>query len=70
MVLAFNNNHIIYYHMDAQQSIGLGQTYFTSSDCLVVQFLVCSLFFHLDTINPTGPHVYQYSKIFGGHSGV
>ena len=32
MALTFNDNHIIYCHMDAQHSIGLAWTYFTSPD--------------------------------------
>ena len=37
MALAFNDNHIIYYHMDVQWSIELIQTYFTNPNYLVVQ---------------------------------
>ena len=29
--LVFNNNHVIYYHMDAQWSIGLAWTYFANA---------------------------------------
>ena len=49
MALTCNNNHIIYYQMDAQRSIGLGQTNFASADYLVVQCWVCSTFFFMLT---------------------
>ena len=35
VTLAFNDNHIIYYYMDAQQSIGLVQAYFPSPDYFI-----------------------------------
>ena len=54
MALGFSNNHIIYYHMDAEWSTGLGWTYFPSPDYLAVKCLFHSMFFHLDTINPQG----------------
>ena len=69
MALAYNDNHIIYYHMDAQQSVGLGRTYFTSPDYLVVQCLVCYTFFHPDTMNPRGSHVYHCTKFSQGGVG-
>ena len=47
MALDFNNNHIIYYHMDAQQSIWLAQTYFASPDYLAVQDWIHATFFIL-----------------------
>ena len=31
MVLAFNNDYIIYYHMDATQSVGVAQTCFSNA---------------------------------------
>ena len=62
MAWAFNNNDIIYYHIDAQWSIGWEQTYFTSSDYLVVQCWVCTTFFHPDTINVKGPSIYHCTK--------
>ena len=47
MALALNNNHIIYYCMDAQWSVGLGWTYFASPVYLVVQCWVHSMFFFI-----------------------
>ena len=58
MALAFNNNnHIIYYHMDAQQSTGLVQTYFTGPDYLVVQDRIYAAFLSPDTFNLTEPFI-------------
>ena len=37
MSLMFNNDHIIYYYMDALQLVGFAMTYFTDPDHLVVQ---------------------------------
>ena len=61
MAVALNNNHIIYYCMDAQW-----WTYFDSPDYLIVQCWVHSTFFHPDTINPMGHHVYHYTMFFAG----
>ena len=66
MALESNDNHNIYYHMDAQWSIGLGHIYFTSPDYLVVQCLVHLTLFHADTINQTGPNIYHFTKLFEG----
>ena len=65
MALAFNDNYIIYRHMDTQCSIGSAQTYFTSPDYLVFQFWVCDSFFGPDTINPTELKVYHCAKFLG-----
>ena len=62
MVVAFDDNHIIYYHMDVQQSTGLVWTYFMNPDYLVVQCLVCVAFLFPDMINQIEPHVYHYTK--------
>ena len=62
MALAFNNNYIIYYHMDAQWSIGLAQTYFSSPDYSVVQDWIHATFLTPDTINQTQSPVYHYTK--------
>ena len=61
--LAFNNKHILYYHMSAKGSIGLGQSYFACPDYLVAHCLLHSTFFDPETINPTGLYVYGFSKI-------
>ena len=66
MALTFNSNHIVYYHMDTQHSIGLAQTYFASLHYLVVQCWVHSTFFHPDMIYPTEPNTYHYTKFFEG----
>ena len=39
MALAFMSGHIIYYHLDAAQLVGLAQTYVTHSDYLIAQWL-------------------------------
>ena len=51
MALTFTDNHVLYYQVDAQCSIGLGQTYFPSPDYLVVQCWVHATFLHPDIIN-------------------
>ena len=61
MGLAINDNHIIYFHVDAQCPIGLTWTYFTSPDYLVVQCWVHATSFHPDMINPTEPNIYCYT---------
>ena len=61
MALAFNDNHIIYYCMDVQWSLGLAQTDSANPDYLVVQCLVCDMFLSPDTVNKTEPHVYHYT---------
>ena len=38
MALMFNDDHIIYYHMDATHSFGLVQNYFTHPNYSVVNF--------------------------------
>ena len=63
MTLAFNNDHIIYYQMDALQSMGLALTYFTHPDYFVVHWWV-----H-DTINQTGFYTYYCVKFFKGRVG-
>ena len=57
MVLAFNDNHIIYYQMVLQQSIGWMQTYFVNHDYLVVQDWLYATFLSPDTVNQTESHV-------------
>ena len=66
MALAFSNNHIFFYNRDAQWSIRLGCTYFTSPDYLAIHCWVYSTLFHPDTINPKGPHVHHYTNFFQG----
>ena len=66
MALTFNNNHITYYHMDVQQSTPLAHTYFTSPDYLAVQDRIHTTFIFPETINPTEPPVYHYTKFFNG----
>ena len=57
-----HGSHIIYYHMDAQWSIGLAWTYFTSPDYLAVQERIHAAFLYPDTINRTEVPVYKYTK--------
>ena len=64
MTLTFDNNHIIYYLMDAQWLVGLVQTYFAISDYLTVQEWIHAAFLYPHTINPTEPIVYHYSKFY------
>ena len=59
MALAFNYNHIIYYHKDVQWSVGLAQTYVTNPAYLVVQCWVYATFLLSDTVNQTESHFYQ-----------
>ena len=66
IALAFNNNHIICYHMDMQWSVGLRWCYFVSPDYVVVQCWVHSTFFHPDTINPMGLPIYCYTMFLEG----
>ena len=40
MALYINDQHILYYHIDAYQSLTMGHSYFESSDYLVVQRLI------------------------------
>ena len=56
----FDDNHIIFYHMDAQQSTGMAWTYFANPDYLVLQCWVHATFLSSDTINQTESHVYHY----------
>ena len=51
MGLTINNYHIIYYHIDATQSVGLVLTYFTKPDYLAVQGWVQATFLFSDTVN-------------------
>ena len=59
VALAFNDNHIIYYHMDLQWSTGLEWTYITNLDCLVVQCWVSATFYLLTQLTKTEVHVYE-----------
>ena len=69
MAQAFNNNHNIYYHMDAHWSVGLAWTCFVSPKYLAVQDWVnVTVVFH-DTINLMGPSVYHYTKFYEGAVG-
>ena len=62
MALAFNNNHIIYYQMDMQWSVGLTWTYFTSPDYSVVQCWVHSMFFSPIPLTKQNPmHIIIFS---------
>ena len=69
MVLMLNNDHIIYYYMDATQSLGLVWTYFTYPDYLVVQCCVKTRYLSPDTVNQTGPQIYHYVKFFSKRVG-
>ena len=60
MALAFNNEHIVYYHMDALWSMALMQTNFTHPDYLGVQCLVHTTYLSPDTITQPGPQNYGY----------
>ena len=51
MALVLNNDHIIYYHMDALLSVGLAWTYFAHPDYLVVQCWVHCTYLSPDTVN-------------------
>ena len=64
--LQCNNIHIIYYHMDTTQSVGLAWTFFTHPDYLVIQVVIHATCSYLDTINKTGPHVYHCVTSFPG----
>ena len=66
MDLAFNSDHIIYYHMDAPQLIGLVKTNFAHLDSLVVQFWIHTIHLSPDAINQTGPQTYYYVKVSVG----
>ena len=70
MAVAFNNNHFIYYHMDAQLSVGLGWTYFASPDYLVVQYWVHSMFFFILILVIQQGYMCIAIKSFLRHSGV
>ena len=66
MGVLYNNNHIIFYHIDALQAVGLAWTYFTYPDYLVVQCWVYVTYLSPDTINQMGPHTYHYVKFLEG----
>ena len=66
MALAFNNDHIIDYHMDALQSVDLAQTYFTDPDYLVFQCWVFTVYLSSDTVNQVEPQAYHYVTFFLG----
>ena len=48
------NNYIIYFYIDATQSLGLAQTYFTNLDYMVVQCWVKTIYLSPDTVNSMG----------------
>ena len=66
MVLQLNSGRIIYYYMDATQSVGLMWTYFAHPEYLAVQGWIQTTFLYWDTINQTGPYFYHYVKFIGG----
>ena len=66
MVLAFNNDHIIYYHMVALWSVGLSQIYFAHPDYMVVQCQVCTTYLSPDTVKHTGPPTFHDVNFFMG----
>ena len=61
MALYINNNHILYYHMDAVRSYLLGHTYFTSPDYLVVQRWIRATLPSSSNTILDGKIVYRYS---------
>ena len=62
MVLAFNANHIINYHLYAQQSTHLAWTYFTNLGHMFFQCWVCAAYSSPNKISHTETHVYHYTK--------
>ena len=60
--LAFNDNHIIYDHMDVQWSIEFAQTYFTNPAYLVFQYWVHAAFYLPGTVNQTEIHACHYIR--------
>ena len=64
MGLHMNDGHIIYYYLDATQSVGLMQTCFNHLDFLVVQCWICAMFMLADMVTQTGLHVNHYFKFF------
>ena len=64
MAHVFNSNHIIYYHMDAQWSMGLAWKYFVNPDYSTVQCWVQAIYLSTDAINQTEPHTYHNTKAF------
>ena len=66
MALTFNNDHLIYYIMDATKSVGLVQSYFTHADCLVVQCWEHATNLYPDTASQTGSQIQHYVKVFSG----
>ena len=68
MALMFNDDHLMYYHMDVQ-SVGLAQTYFTHLDYLVVQCWVQATYLSADTINQIGPQTYSLCQVLSGKDG-
>ena len=57
MALLINKAHILYYHMDAIQSIMLGCSYIANPDYLVIMISMSTVFQHLDIAIITGPNV-------------
>ena len=53
MALAFNNNHITCYDMNAQWTTGFAQTYFANTDYMVVQGWIHATFLSPNIINQT-----------------
>ena len=66
MALANNNDHIIYFHMDATQSVRLAWTYFAHPDYLVAQCWVCTTYLSPNIVNQMGSQTYCYVKFIVG----
>ena len=66
MVLHMNDEHIVYFHMDTTQSVGLVQTYFSHPEFLIVQCWIHATFLFPDTATQTEPHAYCSVKFFPG----
>ena len=64
ITLHMTNEHIIYYHMDTTQPVGLTWAYFTHPYYLVAQSQACTTYLFPDTINQTGLHAYHFSSVY------
>ena len=68
MALTFNNDHIIYYHMDDMWPVGFGAL-FCSSLLFGQVMLVHTTYLSPDTVNQMGPQIYCIVKFFLGREG-
>ena len=66
VALYIDDQHILYYHMDAHRSIMMGHSYCQSYCYLVIQGTIRAMLLYPNSIQVAKLHIHHYTKFFPG----